>query len=125
MEVIILNFLVGHIDIAVLVGGEGIAYTSNLIAIIIIIIATICGSMTTLWYLGFVILLFIIVLISNIVLYPILKFCGSILWGLFAPSHIVVYEDYEIKRGQICGCRWLALAYAIVGGGFTLYSLFK
>ena len=126
IEVLYLNFLVGKIDIAVLVGGEGLSRTSNIIAVLIIIIVTVTGCFTiSWWYFAIVLVMFIIVGISNIFLYPILKKIGSILWSLFAPSHYVLSENYEIKRGQICGCRWLALVYAIVGGVFTLYHFYK
>ena len=125
IEVIILNFLVGQKNIAPLIGGEVVSNVSSSIAFLIIITGAIMCSITIIWwYFAFVILLFFIVGISNIILYPILKSIGSIIWSIFGPSRVVISDKYDQDQGEVTGCRWLALAYAIIGGGYTLYSLF-
>lgn len=125
IEVLYLNFFVGEKDIAVLVGGERVARTSNIVSTIVILIVAIASTISiTWWYFMFAIVLFVIVGLSNIIVYPILKLVGYFLWSVFAPSHFVISESYEQSRGEIIGCRFLSLIYSFIGGGFLLYRLF-
>ena len=119
IEVIWLNFLVGKKEIAILVGGEGIAHLSNIISALILLITVIKLS-----YFLVIVVMIIVVGLTNIITYPILKLVGAFIWGLFAPSHFVVSDSYERSRGEIWGCRLLALTYSVFGGGYTLYYIF-
>lgn len=124
IEVFFLDLFLSMREAAPLI-GRGLFPISVPISTIIVIIAAIaCSIKIVWWYFAFTILLYLIVGIANVVVYPIILLITNFLWSMFGPPRYVISPEYDVTRGQIAMGGILSLLYTLGGGGYLLYLIF-